>query len=147
MGGHSAGGHLAAQLALQLEALEEYGVPDEAVRGCFPVSGVFDLCSSNPEMVSRFLRSQDEAAAASPIQHVAGNRVPFFITIGEKDDPSLRSQCQAMASALRAERGPVTVMDLKKCDHFQVHLQGGDIDGPWATTVRRWIETPPVGAS
>jgi acetyl esterase/lipase len=143
VGGHSSGGHLAALLTLQPHAAVKKGLPEDVIKGCFPISGVFDLPSGNPVSVGGFLRSPDEAIIASPTHYVKGNRTPFFITVGENDHPFIRHHCDLMAPALEREVGPVKVMDVKGADHYEVHLQGGEIDGKWATTVRRWMADPP----
>jgi acetyl esterase/lipase len=143
VGGHSSGGHLAALLTLQPHAAVKKGLPEDVIKGCFPISGVFDLPSGNPVSVGGFLRSPDEAIIASPTHYVEGNRTPFFITVGENDHPFIRHHCDLIAPALKREAGPVKVMDVKGADHYEVHLQGGEIDGKWATTVRRWMADPP----
>jgi acetyl esterase/lipase len=42
IGGHSAGGHYAALLAASAAQRERSGLPADALRGCLPLSGVFD---------------------------------------------------------------------------------------------------------
>ena len=41
--GHSAGAHQASLVAVRKDWQEEYGLPADVVRGCLPVSGVFDF--------------------------------------------------------------------------------------------------------
>ncbi|MCH8310187.1 MAG: alpha/beta hydrolase [Chloroflexi bacterium] len=144
VGGHSAGGHLAAMLALELDALEASGMPRDVVKACFPVSGVFDLTGRDAEWLNSLLNSPSDAPIASPIRHVEGNRVPFLLAIGEIDMPDLIPQCRAMADALRNQSGAVEVMDMPGEDHFEISLRGGDPDGPWVTKVREWISSPPT---
>lgn len=143
VGGHSAGGHLAAMIALEPHAIEGLGMPSDVVKGCFPVSGVFDLTGRSEERLGPFLNSPADAGAASPILLVDGNRVPFLLAIGENDFPDLIPQCHAMADALRKEAGTVEVMERPGEDHFEISLNSGDINGPWASRVREWIACPP----
>src|SRR5689334_22257931 len=42
IGGHSAGGHLAALACVRRDLWARHGIPDGAVRACFPVSTTFD---------------------------------------------------------------------------------------------------------
>ena len=139
VGGHSAGGHLAAMLALRRDLLEKEGLPLDVVKGCFPMAGVFDLTNSRQELVESLLPSMDMAAEASPNNHVAGNKVPFYISIGENDNAPLIPQARQMADALRGQGSSVGFLEMKGCDHFQMNLQGGDPDGEWARTVREWM--------
>ena len=49
VGGHSAGGHLAALLALQPALRTARGLPAEVIKACFPVSGVYDVEGDIPQ--------------------------------------------------------------------------------------------------
>ena len=144
VGGHSAGGHLAAMLTLELDALEASGLPRDVLKACFPVSGVFDLVGRDEERLGPLLNSPADAHAASPIQLVEGNRTPFLFAIGEIDFPELIPQSHAMADALRNQSGTVELMDMPGEDHFNISLQGGNPDGPWVTRVREWMSNTPT---
>ena len=147
VGGHSAGGHLAAMLTLELDALEASGLPRDVLKACFPVSGVFDLVGRDEERLGPLLNSPADARAASPIQLVEGNRTPFLFAIGEIDFPELIPQSHAMAEALRNQSGTVELMDMPGEDHFNISLQGGNPDGPWVTRVREWMSNPPTNCT
>ena len=147
VGGHSAGGHLAAMLTLELDALEASGLPRDVIKACFPVSGVFDLVGRDEERLGPLLSSPADARAASPIQLVEGNRTPFLFAIGEIDFPELIPQSHAMAEALRNQSGTVELMDMPGEDHFNISLQGGNPDGPWVTRVREWMSNPPTNCT
>ena len=144
VGGHSAGGHLAAMLALELDALEASGMPRDVLKACFPVSGVFDLTGRDEERLGPLLKSPSDAPAASPIRLVEGNRTPFLLAIGEIDFPELIPQSHAMADALRNQSGAVELMNMPDEDHFIISLEGGNPDGPWVTRVREWMLNTPT---
>ena len=141
VGGHSAGGHLAALITLDTDSWTGVGLPADVIKGCFPVSGAFDFSDLARE--SAIIGSADDIGPASPINHVSGNTVPFFIAIGENDMPDLVRQAPAMADALRAQPGAVEIVEFERCDHFKISVDSGDVDGLWATTVRRWMTSPP----
>ncbi len=146
VGGHSAGGHLAAMLALCPERLESYGLPADIVKGCFAMAGVFDLGTSRPDYVENFLAVVDAETIekSSPLRQVAGNKVPFHISIGEHDNPHLIPHASQLAEALRAEGSPVEFMRFDGCDHLAMNLKAGEVDGQWARTIRQWMQSPPV---
>lgn len=144
IGGHSAGGHLASLVTLQRDALTKLGMPQDVVKGCFPVSGVYDLSDIPPDRRAAFLKSDADITRSSPLSHVAGNRVPFYVTVAENDFPNLRSQYTAMVTALKAQPGPVEAMEFKGRDHFTISIDTGDMDGAWARTVRQWMAHPPI---
>ncbi len=94
-GGHSAGGHYAALAALTRPALN--------VRGCLPISGVFDFrADSGLKVRPRFLGAPDSGCepAASPIANIHPNPPPFLIAYGSADFPHLIGQAERMAQAL-----------------------------------------------
>ena len=139
VGGHSAGGHLAALVTLQRGRLSEFGLPPDVIKGCLPVSGVFDVTAAPPDRQEAFLASPKDAVEASPLHNTAGNTVPFFLEIGENDFPNLRSQHPKMAERLRAEGGIVEEMERPGLDHFGISLDHGDPASPWVTRVREWL--------
>jgi arylformamidase len=140
IGGHSAGGHHSSLITLQRDALKAQGLPEDVIKGCFPVSGAVDMTG---ESRSHLFNSPEDARDASPIRHVSGNTVPFYLSIGENDLPHLKPQFEEMTSALKKEAGAVEAIEMKDWDHFQINIENGNVDGVWATTVRQWMANPP----
>ena len=144
VGGHSAGGHLAALVTLQRDRLAALGLPEDVIKACFPVSGVFDVADAPQERREGFLVSMDQAMDASPLHNTAGNTVPFFLEIGENDFPNLKAQHPKMLAALQAQRGSVEELVRRGHDHFQISLDQGTVDCPWAVKVRQWMAESPI---
>ena len=70
--GHSAGGHLATLLALRLGS--------RRLRGCLPLSGVYDLTESGGlSSRPRFLGPQRTEEAASPILLIDERPIPMLV--------------------------------------------------------------------
>ncbi len=67
--GHSAGGHLAALLALDPEYLHRLGVPDGAIRGVVSISGVYDVSD-----LGEFVSSSDKHKASPISTHIHSGR-------------------------------------------------------------------------
>jgi acetyl esterase/lipase len=146
VGGHSAGGHLAALMALQPERLTARGLPADLIKACFPVSGVYDLAGDIPQdRLQAFLPQTTSPAEASPLHYVHGNRTPFFLAIGAHDFPVLSEQAFTMAALLRREAGPVEFLEVPEADHFHINMRQADPDDPWVQRVRAWMHSPPQG--
>ena len=130
VGGHSAGGHLAAMLTLQREERTALGLPEDVIKACFPVSGVFDVADTLQDRREAFLRSEADAQAASPLHNTKGNTVPFLLEIGSDDFDNLRSQHPRMLAALRAQPGYVEELVREGHNHFRISLDHADPGQP-----------------
>ena len=133
IGGHSAGGHYAALIALDASWLARLGTPREIVRGCLTISGVFEFgAESGLSMRPRFL-GPDSAndARASPCMHLHRDAPPFLVACGTRDFPHLVTQGARFAAALRAVGADVEELPLADRTHFTASYAGGEADGPW----------------
>ena len=90
IGGHSAGGHYAALLAVRRDWQARFGVPVDVLKGCLPVSGVYDLTASGGLAVRpRFLGSAGAAMrSGEPNSHLQNkskvSAVSFVATLMSK---------------------------------------------------------------
>jgi arylformamidase len=141
LGGHSAGGHLAALAALRPSLLPAHGLSRHAIAACFPVSGVYDLTGPIPQdRLQAFIPVGTDPLVASPLHYTAGNRIPFLLAVGENDFPVLYEQAYAMAAALRQAEGPVEFLEIAGADHFQISQYGGDPAQLWVQRVCAWMQ-------
>jgi acetyl esterase/lipase len=129
IGGHSAGGHLASLLTLKEQ-------PE--IAACMPVSASFDLqygevpIESDAGRVYRYLfNERSEDFEASPINFVAGNRIPFHIVWGEDDFERVSRSSAAAVEAMKAEGSPVTCRIIAGASHFDTHMALADPADPW----------------
>ena len=143
VGGHSAGGHLAAMITLQRDRLSGFGLPQDLIKGCFPVSGVFDVTETPLERREAFLKSDGDAREASPMYNTERNETPFLLEIGSEDFDNLRSQHPRMLTALRSQAGYTEELVREGHNHFQISLDHADPDSPWTRRVREWMTTGP----
>lgn len=135
VGGHSAGGHYAALLAVRSDILAP-----GTVRGCLPISGVYDFRPGNGmSMRPRFLGSEENDGPASPMDHIGEAPPPFLLAHGTKDFPHLITQAERMAAALAEKGGDVERIQLDGRDHFTASLAGGEPDGPWVGRALAWM--------
>ena len=139
VGGHSAGGHLAAMLTLQQQQRTDLVLPSDVIKGCFPVSGVFDVLDTAQDRREAFLASEDDAREASPMYITEGNTTPFLLEIGSDDFDNLRAQHPRMVEALRSQGGYVEEMVREGHNHFRISLDHASPDSPWVRRVREWM--------
>jgi arylformamidase len=140
IGGHSAGGHLAALASLRRELWLRYGLAEGAVRACFPVSTTFDY-RGIAEDAGSFLARMEDAGAASPVAYVEGNRVRFLIAWGGADFERAKRTSREMVTALTRAGAATREMEFPGKDHFEMSLDLGDASHRWTRAVRAWLET------
>ncbi|MDB5367805.1 MAG: hypothetical protein JWM77_3732 [Rhodospirillales bacterium] len=146
LGGHSAGGHLAALVTLRRDLHARFGIPAGTIQSCFPFSGIFDLrdlgmygnTGPSPAPPS-FLAKPEDAADASPITFVHGNKTPFYVTWAENDGALIKSQGPALVLALRNEGARVEGHMFAGFDHFWIHLDQASPTSVWTRTLRAWM--------
>ena len=150
VGGHSAGGHLAALAAARPDLRAQRGIPDGAVRGCLPVSAAFDFRAPPGQrdrtqeiIYAEVLADAGQDVDASPIAWVDRIDMPFFITYGDADFPRIRDQGAAMAEALSRRGAPVSWLVLPGAGHFDTNQDCTDTTHPWVAEARRLIAGGP----
>lgn len=116
VGGSSAGGHLAAALAMP-GWQAEFGLPPDAVRAALPISGLFELAPIAASHVQDWMSlTPEEVAALSPARHLAGT-APSLVALAEQETDGFKRQSAAYAAGLGAE-----CLTLKGRNHFDVIL-------------------------
>jgi acetyl esterase/lipase len=88
--GHSAGGHLAALLALDPRYLKARDIPTTAIHGVASLSGIYDVST-----VAGF------TAEASPIRYIHAKTPPFLVTYCQWDYFGLPEQARDFAAELK----------------------------------------------
>jgi arylformamidase len=133
IGGHSAGGHYAALLAA--------GHGANVVRGCLPISGVYEFGEgSGLSARPRFL-GQDLSAdrLASPYLQLRQPLPPFMLSYGSKDFPHLIGQAKRFAAAVRNVGGSAVELELAERTHFTASYAGAEPNGPWVPAALQFI--------
>ncbi|MCW5771630.1 MAG: alpha/beta hydrolase [Rhodospirillaceae bacterium] len=141
VGGHSAGGHLAALMAVHPEWLTEAGLPADAIRGVFCLSGTLTRRMVNPAFAPDHVPPGEatDTAPDSPIALAGAARAPFLIAWGDKENERMARSGELMMEALARAKCPAEAMVLANSDHFDTHLNTDRADSPWTARVRAWM--------
>jgi acetyl esterase/lipase len=163
VGGHSAGGHLAALLATDKSYLKAEGLAPSAIRGVIPISGVYHIPESMAEagmafhvtekdasswrvrskiniLNSVFGRDPEARKAASPLTHVHAGAPPFLVIYADKDLLTLPEMAREFGAALERHHCEVATLEVKNRGHMSVLLKASRDDDPVAMAMRVFIE-------
>jgi acetyl esterase/lipase len=133
--GGSAGGHLAAMLALtagDTTLQPGFEDADTSVQACIPHYGVYDFTDLSgskfskqrlnallrPVVMGRSARYPDDFRAASPIYRLDGDIPPFFVIHGRNDTLVPVAEARLFVEALRAaSKEPVAYAEIGGAQH------------------------------
>ena len=133
LSGHSAGGHLAALVALR-------GLRDQpqAIRACLPISAILDLHHPAPaagsleeRVYTMVLQQRNHDALMSPLCWAAGNRIPLLLTVGEHDSERVRLSNRRIQALLDVQNSSVNLYELAGLSHFDTHTMLREASHPW----------------
>lgn len=132
--GHSAGGHLAALLALRTDWQRPRSLPEDVVKAALPISGTYRFGEGSGLSVRpRFLGdpSLGNEERASPMTHLRGDAPPFLVAWGEKDFPHLRAQAEEFSAALAGAGAPVETLVIEGADHLGASYASAEPKSAW----------------
>jgi arylformamidase len=128
VGGSSAGGHLAAAL-VSGGWREEAGLPEDAIKGAMPVSGLFELAPIAKSFVNAWMNLDDaRARAASPIHHLPARGCGLVLAWGEHETSGFKAQANAYIDAWRGAGFTGQAIEIAGRNHFDVILDWCDDD-------------------
>jgi acetyl esterase/lipase len=90
VGGHSSGGILAADVAVDRTWMTQVGIPAQALRGMIPVSALYDLRINDPAAAKKvfwsvYAADPDRQRAASPILNIRDPVPKALIAVGSTE--------------------------------------------------------------
>ena len=117
--GHSAGGHLAMEMALTDWSAR--GLPMATVAGVIALSGLYDLAPLVQTSLNENLRlDAQSAAAASPLYRAAPGGPPLLLAAGADETPAMREQSRRMHEVWLAMGNPSVLHEEPNADHFSL---------------------------
>lgn len=141
VGGHSAGGQVAALMAMQPAWQAQAGLKPSDIRGCWCVSTTFNRRMVNPQVGEAFVPPGpvESIQPDSPLALQGEVKTPFLITWGGAEDARLERTARAMMDKLAAVGSQATGQCFEGRAHFDMHLDLGDADGATMTLLSQWM--------
>ncbi len=137
--GHSAGGHLAALLALNDKYLKEQGCSKDDIRGFIGLSGVYRIDPMNPVFAGVFDNNEETIRDASPVRNVGDKQPPALLVYGDADIPGLGDLAIELTNALQSRRSPVKLVRVPNRTHDMIVLMIGTQDDPVTNEMMEFI--------
>jgi acetyl esterase/lipase len=150
LSGHSAGGHLAALVALDARYLGKHQISPKSLAGVVPFSGLYDLSprwgiSDDQKIATAKTFGKDPAALkhASPVSYVRADAPPFLILTSQSDFPGFLPDAKIFSDALRkaGNRG-VERWIVPDRDHFSM-MRLGDPDNEARLMLLEFLKVAP----
>jgi arylformamidase len=151
LAGHSAGGHLAALVALDPHYLGKHKVSAKSLAGIVSFSGLYDLLPrwriSNDQRVATektFGRDRAVLEKASPLAHARADAPPFLLFTAQNDFPGfIRDAKQFHDMLKKAGHRRVERWIVAERDHFSV-LQLGERDNEARLLLLDFLKAAPL---
>ncbi len=143
VGGHSAGGAIAATIRARPDWLAEHGLDSSSIWGTLCLSTTFHAFAVTGTQVSDYVPTTGPLVVdpESPLARTADAEGSYFIAWGGRERQRARVERSSMAiiSRLRDRGLPVEWRFLDDADHFGTHLAFADVQHPWSVAVRGWL--------
>ena len=139
IGGHSAGGHLAA-MALMPAWAAEAGLPADVLKGGYSISGIYDLRPLRASYQQAALAiSEETLRAAAPQTWVAEAQAPLFCAVGALESEEFLRQQEAFVAAGLAAGREMSSLVLPGSNHFSVIERLKDPSDPMTAAILKGI--------
>lgn len=149
LGGHSAGGHLAALVALDASWLAAHDLGPAIIKGVIAVSAPLDMNFAGEgagteaalKMRRTFIPNDEDVIRANPIAQISDRAPPFYVSAGDDDLWSLAEDMKRFASALRDNDVPVIEEVFAGHNHFDTNMRCVDEGHPWIGRVTQFLRS------
>jgi arylformamidase len=130
IGGHSSGGHLCG-VALVTDWNNDFGVPEDMVKGGMCMSGMYDLKAVRLSKRNVYVKFTDEMEQSMSSQrHLDLLRTPVIVTYGSNETPEFQRQARDFAAAIKAAGKPVELIEAANYNHVEMEAALGNPYGP-----------------
>lgn len=119
VGGHSAGGHLAAMTATTNWA--DYGLRSNTIKGILAVSGLFDLEPVSYSFVQPSIRiTADQILSSSPVRLIVSSQILLIVAWGEQETEAFKTQSSNYLKAWKDAGNSGNSIIISEANHFSI---------------------------
>ncbi|MBU0723499.1 MAG: alpha/beta hydrolase [Alphaproteobacteria bacterium] len=122
LGGHSAGAHLGAMLALDRHYLQAEGLETTDIKGFFGLAGPYALDPTEYRSTRDIFATAKTRAETQPVEFVTDKAPPMLLLHGTGDGTVYPVNSQKLAAALRAHDVPVRHVEYPDTGHISILL-------------------------
>ena len=132
--GHSAGGHLAAELVAT--DWQAYSLPADVILSATAISGLFDLAPLIETSINDDLGLNKESARQfSPLYRLPRPGAALTVAVGADETDEFLRQSRIYAERCRAQGHDCDLLCLEACNHYTVLSQLADAGAPLTRAV------------
>ncbi len=140
--GHSSGAHLGG-CALIADWQNDFGLPQDAVKGATLCSGMYDLKPARLSKRSEYVKFTDATEdALSTQRHLGRINCPVTLLHGTLETPEFQRQSRDFAAAMKAAGKPVQLIVAEGYNHFEI---GETLNNPYGPFGRAALEMMRLG--
>ncbi len=119
--GHSAGGHLTAEMMATDWAKIREGLPETLVKGGLSISGVFDLLPLINTTINEAVGLNEKMAKQnSPLLKTPTSTGPLVLVVGANESQGFMDQSDWLQSAWSKDLNQISRIDIANKNHFTV---------------------------
>jgi acetyl esterase/lipase len=141
LSGHSAGGHLAALLALNDRYLVERGYSKDDVSGVIGLNGVYRVGGTGPIFGNVFANDEATLRDASPVMHVGDKQPPVLVIYAERELTGLDALAVDFDETLRRHHSPTRLVKVPDRTHVTTITRVGTKDDMTTREMMQFIRT------
>ena len=118
--GHSAGGWIAAMLALDPQWLAAAGDSRDSLAGMVGLAGPYNFLPITGADIQQVFASAPDKAVTQPISYADGRNPPMLLLQGEADDTVGLQNATSLTARIKADGGPVTLRTYPGVGHIGI---------------------------
>jgi arylformamidase len=142
LSGHSAGGHIVADL-MATAWQQDFAMPAEAIRGGLALSGLFDLEPIQHSYLNETLQlSSEDVRQHSPVRLPPTVAAPLHLSVGSDEGAEFVRQASVMRAQWESRNAQIDLTVHPGHNHYSLVASLGDSSSAVCQVLSSWMEKP-----